>query len=87
MMKFFEAEDARRYVLLQAVSEEAALVVLRAEMPEAATAVLKEVDDYHVLRRFYEDAAKKKGDYFPTARIDLSRKLKEGTALLLISKK
>lgn len=86
-MKFFEAEDAGRYVLLQAVSEEAALTVLQTEVPEAATVVLKEVDGYHVLQRFYEDAAKKKGDYFPTARIDLRRKIKEGTALLLISKK
>lgn len=87
MMKFFEAEDAGRYVLLQAVSEEAALAVLQTEVPEAATVVLKEVDGYYVLQRFYEDAAKKKGDYFPTARIDLRRKIKEGTALLLISKK
>lgn len=86
-MKFFEAEDSGRYVLLQAVSEEAALAVLQAEMPEGVTAGLKEVDDYHVLQRFYEDAAKKKGDYFPTARIDLRRKVREGTALLLIAKK
>lgn len=61
MMKFFETEDAGRYVLLQAVSEEAALVVLRPKCQEAATAVLKEVDDYHVLRRFYEDASKERG--------------------------
>lgn len=87
MMKFFEAEQAGCYVLLQAISEEAARAVLQAEMPEAATAVLKEVDGYHVLQKVYEDAAKKTGDYFPTARIDLRRKVREGTALLLISKK
>lgn len=87
MMKFFEAEDSERYVLLQAVAEEEALAVLRDELPDAANAGLSEVDSYHILKRFYEDAAKKKGDYFPTARIDLRRKLKEGTALLLISKK
>ena len=87
MMKFFEAEDSGRYVLLQAVSEEAALAVLRNELPDAANAVLSEVDSYHILKRFYEDAVKKEGDYFPTARIDMRRKLREGTALLLILKK
>lgn len=87
MMKFFEAEDSERYVLLQAVAEEDALSILQTEVPETAATVLKEVDGYHVLQRFYEDASKKKGDYFPTARIDLRRKVREGTSLLLIVKK
>lgn len=87
MMKFFEAEDAGRYVLLQAVSEEAALAVLRAELPDSANAALSEVDSYHLLKRFYEDAARKNENYFSTARMDLRRKVIEGTALLLIAKK
>jgi hypothetical protein len=86
MMKFFEIENTEQRIFLQAKSELEALACYQAEANGTVPTIIKEVDGYHVLQKYFEHFVKNEDDFVSVPR-NFRKKVREGTALLLITKK